>query len=98
MDHYAELKREMGDDSSPEVQMTASASAFPVPASLILIAIKYALKKAWSPEDREKIKAAVLKIYDDFDFDIPIIDGLVESAVERVIRSIIVSLLDAVLG
>lgn len=91
MDHYVELKREV-DDAPVE------ATAFPVPSSLILIAIKYALKKAWSPEDRDKIKAAVLKIYDDLDFDIPIIDGVVEDAVERVVRSLIVALLDAALG
>ena len=94
MNHYEEIKRELQESGPVEV------SAFPVPASLILIAIKYALRKAWSTGDRDQIKAAVLKVYDDVivPADLPIVDGAVEEAVEKVVRSILSALLDAALG
>jgi len=93
MNHYEEIKREV--DAAP-----VEASAFPVPASLILVAIKYALKRAWSSEDRDQIKEAVLKVYDDVvvPADLPIVDGALETAIEKVVRTILSSLLDAALG
>lgn len=94
MDHYSELKKEVSNTPPSEV------SAFPVPTSLILVALKYAMQKAWSGEDREQIKAAVLKIYDEVvvPADLPIIDGAAELVVEKILRSILSALLDAALG
>lgn len=94
MDHYAELKRDLEKEPAPE------ASAFPVPASLVLVAIKYALRKAWSTDDRDKIKEAVLKIYDEVvvPADLPVVDGALETAVERIVRTLLSTLLDAALG
>ena len=94
MDHYSELKQEVANE--PPV----GAMAFPIPSSLILVALKYAMRNAWSTEDRGQIKAAVLKIYDEVvvPADLPIVDGAAELAVEKIVRTILSALLDAALG
>lgn len=94
MDHYTSIKGDLIKSRVPD------ASAFPIPTSLILVALKYALRKAWSDEDRSQIKAAVLKIYDEVvvPADLPIVDGAAELVVEKIIRSVLSAILDAALG
>ena len=77
-----------------------SVGAFPVPVILILVAIQYAMRKAWKKKDRIDIKAAVLRIWDEVivPADLPIVDGAVEVAVEQSVRALLVALLDASLG
>ena len=92
MDHYNAIKQ--------ECQQTLSVGAFPVPVSLILVALQYALRKSWKRKDRGDIKSAVLRIWDEVivPADLPIVDGAAEVAVEQSVRALIVALLDATLG
>lgn len=91
MDHYADIKREYEEDL---------VGAFPVPITLILVALKYAMRKSWGGGEGDKIKAAVLKVWDEVvvPADLPIIDGAIEAAVENFARTVLVELLDAALG
>ena len=91
MSHYNAIKAEY--DAAP-------VGAFPIPISLILVALKYAMRKSWGSDDRERIKIAVLKIWDEVvvPADLPIVDGALEAAAERLIRNVLVALLDAALG
>jgi len=72
---------------------------FSLPASFIFLAIKYALKNAWSEKDREEIKLSVLRVYDEVvvPLDLPVIDGPVETGVEKVVRSLLIAILNAAL-
>lgn len=92
MDHYQKMRQ--------ECQQSLSVGAFPVPVSLILVAIQYAMRKSWKKKDRIDIKAAVLRIWDEVivPADLPIVDGAVEVAVEQSVRALLVALLDASLG
>ena len=108
MNHYKELKDEfcksqdhlqalIARDGSPAEY---DLKAFNLPASLVLIAIKYALKSAWSDEDRQEIKASVMKLYDEVvvPLDVPVVDGAIETAIEKIGRGLLATVLDIALG
>tara|TARA_Y100001973_G_C5209218_1_gene344301 strand:+ start:34744 stop:35034 length:291 start_codon:yes stop_codon:yes gene_type:complete len=92
MDHYGVIRQEYANEPD-------TATAFPIPVSLIIVALRYAMKKSWGKKDRTDIKAAVLKLWDEavVPADMPIVDGALELALERLIRSLLVVLLDAAL-
>ena len=94
MSHFEELKTELANEPAPQGQ--ESSGVLPV-SSIILVAIKYAVKNAWSEEDRAEIKASILKIWDTSDIDIPVIDGVIEDIAKKVIRSLLVIILDQAL-
>ena len=91
MSHYNDIKAEY--DAAP-------VGAFPIPISLILVALKYAMRKSWGSDDRERIKIAVLKLWGEVVVPgaRPSVDGALEAAAERLIRNVLVALLDAALG
>ncbi len=94
MNHLAELKTELANEPAPQGQ---ESSGFLPVSSIILVAIKYAVKNAWSEEDRAEIKDSILEIWDTSDIDIPVIDGVLEDIAKKVIRSLLVIILDQAL-
>ncbi len=107
MNHYKAISGELetlrGEGSMGSRNGTVMATdiqAFNIPASLLIVALKYAMRSAWSEEDRQEIKSSVLKIYDEIivPLDVPAVGGAAERAIEKVGRGILAAALDYALG
>ena len=94
MNHLTELKSDLEQEPAPQGQ---ESSGFLPVSSIILVAIKYALKNAWNEKDRADIKASILELWDTSEIDSPIIDGVLETIAKKVIRSLLVVILDQAL-
>ena len=94
MNHLKELKSDLEQEPAPQGQ---ESSGFLPVSSIILVAIKYALKNAWNEKDRADIKASILELWDTSEIAIPIIDGVLETIAKKVIRSLLVVILDQAL-
>ncbi len=93
MNHYDEFRqfRESGKERF--------GFAFPV-VSLVVLAIKFALSRSWTDDEKVSVRESILKVFDE-DFapaDLPIVSGSTEAAVDAILRQLLVALLDETLG
>ena len=67
---------------------SAELYGFSVPITLFVTIIKVITDKTWSPEEKEELQAAAVKIFDEhMPTDLPVIGGWAEDAVNKFIRS-----------
>tara|TARA_R100000808_G_scaffold19628_2_gene42546 strand:+ start:3723 stop:4070 length:348 start_codon:yes stop_codon:yes gene_type:complete len=76
-------------------------AAFPFPWSLVILAAEFVLKSAIKDnEDKQAIRAAILKVFDDLadGWDVPVLPDVAELTLEAILRTSLVAVLDRYLG
>ena len=66
---------------------SAELYGFSVPITLFVTILKVITDKTWSPEEKEELQAAAVKIFDEhMPTDLPLVGGWAEDAINKFIR------------